>query len=200
MKAFTWFVRILSWIVMVVLGVFLLVAFASPARLTGTAGWLKEPPGSVAGLLVGIALVAIGLLWLIWRLRAAVRSEHIEFETERGKVLVTLSALQESLGRVLVEDENVRDARVLILNAGKPSRPLRVLGQVVIYDRHDVVTCQKHLQALLEERFKEMMVVERDVRYDVELVRIRPKGRKGEEEAGDEGALFHGPEYPVDNG
>lgn len=200
MKAFTWFVQALSWIVMVALGGFLFVGFLGPDRLDRTVEWLRVPPGSILGLLVGIALVAIGLLWVIWRLRAVVRSEHIEFETERGKVLVTLSALQESLGRVLVDDENVRDARVLILNAGKPSRPLRVLGQVVIYDRHDVVTCQKHLQVLLEERFKEMMVVERDVRYDVELVRIRPKGRKGEEERADEGAVFHGPQYPVGDG
>ena len=200
MKAFTCFVRVLSWIVMFALGALLIIGYFSPDYVKKAAGWLHVVPGSAGGLLVGIALTAIGLLWVIWRAAAVVRSEHIEFETERGKVLVTLSALQESLGRVLVEDENVRDARVLILNAGKPSLPLRVLGQVVIHDRHDVVACQKHLQALLEERFKEMMVVERDVRYDVELVRIRPKGGKGEEEAGDKGALFHGPEYPVDNG
>lgn len=200
MKVYTWFARILSMIVMVALGVFLLVGYLSPDRLAAAQKWLTVPPGSFIGLLAGIALTAIGLLWLVWRVFAAVRSEHIEFETERGKVLVTLSALQESLARVLVDDENVRDARVFIINAGKPSRPLRVLGQVIIYDRHDVVACQKHLQVVLEERFKEMMVVERDVRYDVELVRIRPKGRKGEEAAIDDGAAFHGPQYPVGDG
>ena len=81
-----------------------------------------------------------------------------------------------------------------MLFRSKAGRPLRIHAQVEIYERGDLLGLQKHLQELLEERFRDMLVIGRDVRYDVELMRIKPKsGKEGADED-----MFHGPQYPVD--
>jgi len=200
MKAYTCFLRVLTWVVTFLLGIYLFVGFLTPNLFRGGADWLKAFPGSLLACAGGLALVGLCAIFMIWRIRGVIRAEHIEFETTRGKILVTLSALQESIERSLAEDENIRASHVTILNAGTPSKPLRVHAQVEIFERNDVVGLQKHLQGVLEERFKEMMTVDRDVRYDVELIRIRTKARRKDQkdEGGDE-ALFQGPQYPVDD-
>ena len=196
MRAYNCIMRVLGWITMVAAGACLLLSVLAPGEVDVARQWLRVFPGTVVAIVVGVALLALALVPLVWWVRAAVRSDHIAFETARGRILVTLSALQDSLERTLVEEETVHDARVVILDADKRIKPLRVLAQVVIYERHDVVGLQKHLQGQIEERFNEMMTLERDVRFDVELVRIRARGRakKGAPDAGD---YFRGPQYPV---
>lgn len=197
MRAYNCIMRVFGWIAMVAVGACLLFTVLVPEKVDVVSRWLRVFPGTTVAIAVGVALLALALLWLVWSVRAAVRSDHIAFETARGRILVTLSALQDSLERTLIEENTVHDARVIILDADKRIKPLRVLAQVVIYERHDVVGLQKHLQGQLEERFNEMMTLERDVRFDVELVRIRTRGRvkKG---AADTGDYFRGPQYPVD--
>ena len=191
---------VLGWIIMTALGAGLVAGFFFPDLFYAATQWLGKYPVNLVSPFVGVGLIVISVVWLLRGVFGVIRTNHIAFETNRGRILVTLSALQESLERALAEDDNVHDSRVTILNAGEPSKPLRILSQVVIYERADIISLQKYLQELLEERFKEMMAVDRPVRYDVELVRIRAKGRKkaqGEEK--EEGSVFQGPRYPVDS-
>ena len=193
MKYFVSAMRIAGWAISLCLGLFGIVGFFWKGLYTGLSNRLVMPPGSFVGLAAGLALVALAAAWG-WFVLQNVRREHIEFETTRGRILVGLGALQDSLARALLEETSVRDAVVTILNARNVAKPLRIYGEVGIYERGDLVGLQKHLQEILEERFRDMLAIDRDVRYDIELVRIRARGAKGETEEDE----FRGPQYPVD--
>ena len=72
-----------------------------------------------------------------------------------------------------MRDESVRAAHVIVLNARKTTKPLRVRAQVVICERADIIGFQKQLQELLRRRLNDMLAIDREVYCDVELVRIR---------------------------
>ena len=185
--------RIAAWVIAVCIGLIGVVGFFWKGLYAGLANWLVASPGSVVGLLGGIVLIALAGA-SGWLLLQNARRDHLEFETTRGRILVGLGALQDSLGRALLDEASVREADVTILDAHNTNKPLRIYGQVGIYERGDLVGLQKHLQEILEERFRDMLAVERDVRYDIELVRIRARGSKAESEEEE----FRGPQYPVD--
>ena len=193
MKCFVSAMRAAGWVISLCVGLCGVVGFFWKTLYAELSGWLAAPPGSVVGLVAGIVLVVLTGVWA-WAVLLNVRREHIEFETTRGRILVGLGALQDSLARALMEDTSVRDAGVTILNARKVGKPLRIYGEVGIYERGDLLGLQKHLQEILEERFRDMLAIERDVRYDIELVRIRARGPKAETEEEE----FRGPQYPVD--
>ncbi|MFH0962828.1 MAG: hypothetical protein V2A58_02325 [Planctomycetota bacterium] len=211
MKYVAMVMGVVSWIALACLGVYGMAGFLQPEIFQRTADWvfapLEGPEGSmevyggvrpaarIAAGCTGAGLLILDILWL-GGAYTVLRKHHIEFETSKGKILVGLNALSEVLARTLMEDRNVRSAAVTILNAQKAGRPLRIHAQVEIYERGDLLSLQKYLQDLLEERFRDMLVIGRDVRYDVELVRIKPKA-KDAKQGGDE-ELFHGPQYPVD--
>jgi hypothetical protein len=162
--------------------------------------------------LIGGLLVLISML-LVW---AAIRAwlpgnyvADLEFTDESGGFTISIRAIEQSLARALHKLPEVHDMRVSVFVGRKDSSaPMRILAEGSVYEDHNLHRLQEQIRATLKQRFRGMVHLTEEVRYDVHLYRMIPqsksrKNAEGSEGCGSEGLVrvqipFSGPQYPVE--
>ncbi len=203
-KAISYFMRAVNWvIVMSACAVILLYLgkqdFATQfiKALADIPYWFWIATAAAIFFLDGMALLSL--------LRPARYQNYISYKNPKGKMVLSVSALQEALVRALLSQPGVHDMRVQILvpkEKARKKKPIRVIASGTLWEAEDILTTQTRLQNFLEQRFSGILRTDEKVEYDVRLERFRfekpskkvpPQEKEDIYETG-----FRGPQYPIE--
>jgi hypothetical protein len=166
--------------------------------------WTLAPQGAqVAALLVGIAVLALDVVWIALFLRELLQGEGSQYllsRTAEGTARISLRAVQASLLRRAREAEEVIGVKVVLRRPVE--KKLRVEVSYTTTEDRNAIKVSEALRRVLRERFGELVQPEDDfeVEFDVKVEGFvpgtAPAGEPREKEVEQE--PFTGPRYPVD--
>jgi len=196
--------RAVNWAVVMAASVFFLLYVADQGWAVDLVQKLRAP--DVKELLIMIAIAA-GLFLLnglafLSLLRPRRYLNYITFANPKGKVMVSVPALQEALSRILLVQPSVHDVRVRILvpRAKRRKRPIRVIAGISLKESQDVLATEMRFQDILERKLTDILRTDEKVEYNIRLERFRfekpSRGQKEVEETFE--ATFRGPQYPIE--
>jgi len=205
-KFFGGFMGFLSW-------VWLLVSAAT----VGLCVWFPDRAGDILisfkgkALLWVVCTVLVFVAYLRFRARLSqLRSKkEIVYTNAIGNISISLSAIEDALGRVLEENDIVRSHEVNICN-DSAARKLVVRARIHIWEVNEVTQKAGDMQQELKKRFDEIMPESEAPSFDVKVEKFpsRPSERGGQEKAGveterkdnstDETDYFTGLKYPIE--
>jgi len=207
MRKIAFLMRMINWLIVVALSLFTL----SYALDYGPAQDLLTRAVNIdLRLLTVIVIVVAGLLIflnLIALLGLGRKKylKYLKFNNPKGAVMVSTSALQESLTRALLQHPQVHDSKVAVLVSRGRKKPIRVLASATLWEGTDIVGTQSKIQEILEKKFKDILKIEEKVVYDIRLERFkfekggaRPGPDKPIDLVEDEQAHFTGIRYPIE--
>ena len=207
MRKIALFMRMINWLVAVALGLFAL----SYALNYGPAQDILNRAVNVRPELLTVTVVAVAVLLILLNLLGLLGLgkkkylRYLKFNTAKGTVMVSTSALQDSLTRTLLQHPQVHDSKVAILVSHGRKRPIRVVASATLWEGTDIVGTQSKIQELLEKKFKDVLKIEEKVVYDVKLERFKFEkgvGKSAQDKpidiVEDEQAHFTGIRYPIE--
>lgn len=146
--------------------------------------------GAAAGLLL------LHLLWLDAVVRHSRRGNIIELQKEDGSLIIAVSAVEDSLERVVKAQSGVRDVRVRVRVPAQPGQPAEVVLVASILDSEGILAVEERMRQAIRRRFQEILP-RQELRVSVRLRRfvaaeaLKPRRDDGER-------IYRGPEYPLD--
>ena len=149
-------------------------------------------------ILEGVAagLLLLHLLWLDAAVRHSRRRNIIELQKEDGSLIIAVSAVEDSLERVVKAQSGVRDVRVRVRVPRQPGQPTEVVLVASILDSEGILAIEERMRQAIRRRFQEILP-QQDLRVGVRLRRFveseAPKSRRGDVER-----IYRGPEYPLE--
>jgi hypothetical protein len=173
-----------------------------------TFGWVRlfeeaEAP-HLKTLMAGLTLafvVANGVY--LYEMFVAQRSSHFASRSGEAEYLISIGALEESLGRVARKNPEVYEARVTVRKERAAGSPVVVEVRFTAYEDMAVPQLTERLREVLRRRFEEVagaavkpqfhLILSRIVEKEDRGKQVRPGGEKG----GQVIDLSKGPIYPV---
>jgi hypothetical protein len=207
MRKIALLMKIINWLIVVVLSLFALsfIFHYEPAQEAFT--WIVNVEQQLLGVIVIVVSCLLIFLNLIGLLGIGRKRylKYLKFNNPKGTVMVSTSALQESLTRTLLQHPQVHDSKVAVLVSPGRNKPIRVLASATIWEGADIVGTQSKIQEMLEKKFKDILKIEEKVVYDIRLERFRfekggakPGPDKPIDLVEDEQAHFTGIRYPIE--
>jgi len=204
-KVISYFMRAVNWVIVMFACAVILLYLGKHPFVTQFISTLPDKP---YWFWIAVAMVAVFLLnamAFFALLRPPRYQNYISYRNPKGKMVISISALQEALVRALLNQPGVHDMRVHILvpkeKGKKKKKPIRVLASGTLWEAEDILTTQTRLQNLLEQRFSEILRTDEKVEYDVRLERFRfekPSKKVPPEQQEDiYETRFRGPQYPI---
>jgi hypothetical protein len=189
----------LTWVYATVLALYVLgMAIVRPDYWT-----LAPEEAQVAALLVGMAVLALDVVWIALFLRELLQGEGSQYllsRTAEGTARISLRAVQASLLRRAREAEEVIGVKLVLRRPVE--KKLRVEVSYTTTEDRNAIQVSEKLRKLLRDRFGELVQPEDDfeVEFDVKVEGFvpgtAPMGDKKDME--EEREPFTGPRYPVD--
>lgn len=140
------------------------------------------------------ALLLLHLVWMERVVRLARRGNVIELEKPDGTLVIAVSAVEDSLERVVKQQSGVRDVRVRMRVPEMPTLPVEVVLVASILDSEGILAVEDRMRQAIRRRFEEILP-HLDLRVSVRLRRFVAGDGKPREEAG---RVYRGPEYPLE--
>ncbi len=126
--------------------------------------------GVVGGVLI---ILVITLLNFVWSGLEAER--NVAFRTEYGEVMVSLSAIEDYIRKLLRQDLDIRDIRTKV-SARK--RGLLILLKAVIVSESNIPAITERIQSQIKTKIQEMLGMEEPVTIRVYISKIGEKEKK----------------------
>ncbi len=150
--------------------------FISQADLSVILTELEQliPIRLLVGLIGAILVVlVIALLNFVWSGVAA--EKNIAFKTEYGEVLVSLSAIEDYVRKIMRDDPDIRDLRSKV-TARK--RGLTISLKAVMLSEINIPSVTEKIQSELRSKVQEMLGMEEPVVVKVFITKIGDKDKK----------------------
>jgi hypothetical protein len=165
--------------------------------------WAEIPqPVRVLGVLLGIAITALNVGWIVLFVREVVRGEGSQYllsRTDEGTARISLRAIRSSLFRRVREIEDVISAKLAVRRPA--SNRVRVEVSYTTTEDRNAIVLSESIRKVLRSRFEELVHSddEFEIEFDVKIDGFVPGGAKQEEpEKAEEAEPFTGPRYPID--
>ncbi|MDD5614350.1 MAG: alkaline shock response membrane anchor protein AmaP [Candidatus Omnitrophica bacterium] len=131
---------------------------------------LKFLIGIAGGVLTVLVIMLLNFVW------SGVASEkNIAFKTEYGEVLVSLSAIEDFVRKLMREDPDIRDLRTKVTARKKG---LIISLKAMMLSEVNIPTITEKIQSDLRSRVQEMLGMEDPVIVKVYISKIGEKERK----------------------
>ncbi len=192
--------RILLYIFAIMLGIFLAAVDQRPEIIDLVAGLAKTTEGKWVVRAASVILLSSPLIILLRWLQSIRRNREISYETDNGKISVSLIAIEEALTRAIEGEPEVKKAHVRIFE-DKVKRAILIDAVVTMWEVPNVTDRNRFCQRLLRRRFAELMPEQSQVDVNLHLHRLNerrlePKAApkaKSAEKSGDSGVTTGGP-------
>jgi len=166
--------------------------------------WVDAPQGArVPALLVGMAVLALDVVWIVLFFRELLQGEGSQYllsRTAEGTARISLRAVQTSLLRRAREAEEVIGVKLVLRRPVE--KKLRVEVSYTTTEDRNAIKVSEALRRMLRERFAELVQPEEDfeVEFDVKVEGFVPGTAPAREPRAEqeEPEPFRGPKYPVD--
>ena len=134
------------------------------------------------GLIGAISvMLVIALLNFVW---SGVASEkNIAFKTEYGEVLVSLSAIEDYVRKIMRDDPSIRDLRSKVMVR---KRGLVISLKAVMLSEINIPSVTEKIQSELRDKVQEMLGMEEPVVVKVFITKIGEKEKKKRLKQGEE--------------
>ncbi len=165
------FLRSILYAWSVVFGVLCAAAYLWPELVPVAAGLLARAEGHLAlGVLAALFLTSPLLILLRW-FQAMRRNREISYQTDNGKVSVSLIAIEEALTRAIEGEPEVRKAHVRVFE-DRVRRAVVIEAVVTMWEVPNVTDRNRFLQKMLRRRFAELMPEQSTVDVNLHLHRM----------------------------
>ena len=203
MKVVNSILSFISIIIFLAIGV-LLMAYA--AHLKGVVNlaeqlvYLKELPNLwiISGLM-GILVVLIGVSIIKITIGRLQREKTIAYENPEGQVIISLSAIEDFIKRIVRQIIEIKDLRCNVIATKKG---INISAKVTLWSDANIPDVTEKIQSLIKSRVQEMLGIEETIVVSVHITKIAHKEapktlpEKTQEPAGFKGAI----EYKIKTG
>jgi len=157
--------------------------------------WLVSGLAGLLILIIGISIVKIS----IGRFQ---REKTIAFENPEGQVVISLSAIEDFIKRIMKQISEIKDMRC---NVKATKRGITISAKLVLWSDANIPDVTEKIQSLIKTRVQEMLGIEESITVSVHITKIAhkeaAKREKAEEEVPPQPAGFKGAiEYKVKGG
>ncbi len=162
-----------------ILGVFMVLyslGFVNPGDLNFIAQGVKEwiPLDMLTGIVGGILIIlVITLLNFVWAGFEAER--NIAFRTEYGEVLVSLSAIEDYIRKLMRDESDIKDIRTKVTARKKG---LIVQLKAVILSESNIPQVTEKIQSQIKTKVQEMLGMEESIIIRVYISKLAEKEKK----------------------
>ena len=133
--------------------------------------WLRV----VSGLL-GILLILMCFSYLQRLLQRSRRDKSLTFESEQGKVSITLFAIEDMLRKILEARPEVSHIRV---NVKLGKKYIEVMTKGVLTAEVNLVEFTKEIQESVKEKMHTLLGEDKEVQVNLEIRKVAIGGKKG---------------------
>jgi hypothetical protein len=163
--------RILLYIFTIVLGLFLAAVDQRPEIVDQVAGLAKTVEGRWVVRVAAMILLSSPLMILMRWVQSIRRNREISYETDNGKISVSLVAIEEALTRAIEGEPEVKKAHVRIFE-DQVKRAIVIDAIVTMWEVPNVTDRNRFCQRLLRRRFAELMPEQSQVDVNLHLHRL----------------------------
>ena len=163
--------RILLYIFTILLGLFLAAVDQRPDIVDQVAALAKTMEGRWVVRAAAIILLSSPLMILMRWVQSIRRNREISYETDNGKISVSLIAIEEALTRAIEGEPEVKKAHVRIFE-DKVKRAILIDAVVTMWEVPNVTDRNRFCQRLLRRRFAELMPEQSQVDVNLHLHRL----------------------------
>ena len=163
--------RILLYVVTILLGLFLVAIDQRPELADQVAHLAQTIQGKWAIRGAAIILLASPLVILLRWFQSIRRNREISYETDNGKISVSLIAIEEALTRAIEGEPEVKKAHVRVFE-DKVKRSIVIDAVVTMWEVPNVTDRNRFCQRLLRRRFAELMPEQSQVDVNLHLHRL----------------------------
>jgi uncharacterized alkaline shock family protein YloU len=144
---------------------------------------IKVLVGVVGAILVVLVAMLLNFVW-----SGVAAEKNIAFKTEYGEVLVSLSAIEDYVRKIMRDDPDIRDLRSKV-TARK--RGLTISLKAAILSEINIPSITEKIQSELRRKVQEMLGMEEPVMVKVFITKIGEKERKKKLKQGAEQEVVH---------
>jgi len=163
--------RLLVYLLAMGIGALLAVINFMPEMGSVVFMWLLTSYGRLAASgLAAILLIAPLLLLLRW-LRVLRRAREISYQTENGRITVSLLAIEEALTRAVEGEPEVKKAQVRV-HEDRVRRAVVIDAAMTLWEVPNVTERNRFCQRLLRRRFAELMPEQQTVEVNLAVHRL----------------------------
>ncbi len=163
--------RILLYVVTILLGLFLVAIDRRPELIDQVAQLARTFEGQWAVRAAAIALLSSPLAILLRWIQSIRRNREISYDTDNGKISVSLVAIEEALTRAIEGEPEVKKAHVRVFE-DKVKRSIIIDAVVTMWEVPNVTDRNRFCQRLLRRRFAELMPEQSQVDVNLHLHRL----------------------------
>lgn len=163
--------RILLYVITILLGLFLVVVDQRPQIADAVAQAAQTYEGKWVVRIAAALLLSSPLVILLRWLQSIRRNREISYETDSGKISVSLIAIEEALTRAIEGEPEVRKAHVRIFE-DRVKRSVIIDAVVTLWEVPNVTDRNRFCQRLLRRRFAELMPEQSQVDVNLHLHRL----------------------------
>ncbi len=162
---------LLMYFAAMALGGLLMANLFHPAIMPAIADFLAREGGRWLESSLSVVLLLCPLaIWLRW-LQVMRRSREISYQTENGRISVSLQAIEEALTRALEGEPEVKKGTVRV-HEDRIKRSVEIEAVVTLWEVPNVTDRNRFCQRLLRRRFAELMPEQTDVHVNLSLHRL----------------------------
>ena len=163
--------RIFLYIVTIILGLFLVAVDQRPELADQVADLVHTIEGRWVVKAAAIILLSSPLVILLRWFQSLRRNREISYETDNGKISVSLIAIEEALTRAIEGEPEVKKAHVRVFE-DKVKRSIIIDAVVTMWEVPNVTDRNRFCQRLLRRRFAELMPEQSQVDVNLHLHRL----------------------------
>jgi hypothetical protein len=162
---------LLMYFAAMALGGLLMANLFHPALMPAIADFLAREGGRWLESSLSVVLLLCPLaIWLRW-LQVMRRAREISYQTENGRISVSLQAIEEALTRALEGEPEVKKGTVRV-HEDRIKRSVEIEAVVTLWEVPNVTDRNRFCQRLLRRRFAELMPEQTDVHVNLSLHRL----------------------------
>jgi len=148
---------------------------------------------------LGAVLMALNVVVPVLSAARVFRSGYLVFETEGGRLRVSIAAIEEALVRAARTLPEVADIRIRMVAHHGAEKPLGIVVRAILWEVPDLRAVELKLRRVLNDRFSEILPGEQPLRCEITVEKFRvekSKGPKGPDQEQPTVDSFR-PKYPL---
>jgi len=163
--------RMLMYLACMVIGALLVVNLFRPGVIDQVALFLHSYSGRLAssGTAIILLLSPLAILLRWWQIMR--RSREISYQTENGRISVSLQAVEEALTRALEGEPEVKKAHLRVFE-DRVKRAVVIEAAMTLWEVPNVTDRNRFCQRLLRRRFAELMPEQTAVQVNLSVARL----------------------------
>jgi len=139
----------------------------------------NDPNIKLAAGCLGALFILLGFFSAKYSLGRIRKEKTIAFENPDGQVVVSLSAIEDYIKRILKQVIHVKDVKTVV-TAGK--KGISVVCRATLFSDSNIPEITEKIQSVIKSKLNEMLGIEESINVKIHIAKLYSKGGTKEEE------------------